>query len=124
MTALPFTPAVERPWRDGWPLPAHTDDANGWTTGGCWLYCRREGVRVLWIGSVRTPGAAGDVYACGPCIAELDHMVRLQSHGRDEPPDGTGGTGGATGTGACGHRRIGRLGGKVRCRDCGRQIYL
>ncbi|URN12437.1 hypothetical protein LUW77_14400 [Streptomyces radiopugnans] len=51
-------------------------------------------------------------------------MVRLQSHGRDEPPDGTGGTDGATGTGSCGHRRIGRLGGKVRCRDCGRQIYL
>ncbi|MFH0243701.1 hypothetical protein ACGRHY_15020 [Streptomyces sp. HK10] len=121
MTALPFSPAVECPWRDGWPLPAHTDDANGWIKVGCWLYRRREGVRVLWIGSVRAPGAVGDVYACGPCIAELDHMVRLRSHGRDEPPDRTDG---ATGTVACGHRRIGRLGGKVRYRDCGRQIYL
>ncbi|WP_020684154.1 hypothetical protein [Streptomyces prunicolor] len=52
-------------------------------TGACWLYCRREGVAVLWVGSVTTPGATGDVYACGPCLAELDHMVRALAHGRD-----------------------------------------
>ena len=84
---MTFAPAVERPWRDAWPLPAQTDDANGWVTGGCWLYCRREGVRVLWIGSVHTPGATGDMYACGSCIAELVHMVRVQCHGRDVPAD-------------------------------------
>lgn len=78
-----FTPSVERPWRDAWPVVAQAGDGNAWVTGACWLYCRREGVAVLWIGSVATPGATGDVYACGPCVAELDHMVRVQSHHRD-----------------------------------------
>jgi hypothetical protein len=35
------------------------------------------------VGSVTTPGATGDVYACGPCLAELDHMVRVQARDRD-----------------------------------------
>jgi hypothetical protein len=78
-----FALAIERPWCDAWPIVAQTGDGNAWLTGACWLYCRREGVRMLWVGSVSTPGATGDVYACGPCIAELDHMVRVQSHGRD-----------------------------------------
>ncbi|MEU1019480.1 hypothetical protein ABZ383_30810 [Streptomyces sp. NPDC005900] len=56
-------------------------------TGTRWLYCRRRGVRVLWVGSVRTPGATGDLYACGACVAEPDHMVRVQSHGRDRVTD-------------------------------------
>ncbi|MEE1942666.1 hypothetical protein V1L54_25215 [Streptomyces sp. TRM 70361] len=84
---MTFAPAVERPWRDGWPLPAQPGDANGWVTGYCWLYCRRADVRVLWVGSVHVPGAIGDLYACGACIAELDHMVRAQSHTRDAPAD-------------------------------------
>jgi hypothetical protein len=78
-----FPLAAERPWHDAWPLVAQTDDSNPWVTGGCWLYCRREGVRVLWVGSVSTPGATGDVFACGQCIAELAYMVRLQGHRRD-----------------------------------------
>ena len=78
-----FAPAVERPWRDAWPLVAQAGDGNAWLMGACWLFCRREGVAVLWVGSVATPGATGDVYACGPCIAELDHMVRVQAHDRD-----------------------------------------
>lgn len=78
-----FAPAVTRAWHDAWPLVARPDDGNPWVTGACWLYCRREGVRVLWVGSVSTPGATGDVYACGTCVAELDHMVRAQSHERD-----------------------------------------
>ncbi|GBQ03243.1 hypothetical protein SSP531S_47130 [Streptomyces spongiicola] len=78
-----FAPSVERPWRDAWPPVAQVGDGNAWLTGACWLYCRREGVAVLWVGSVAAPGATGDVYACGPCLAELDHMVRLQAHGRD-----------------------------------------
>lgn len=80
---MTFAPAVERTWRDVWPLVAQTDDGNRWVTGSCWLYCRRENARVLWVGSVSTPGATGDMYACGPCIAELDHIVRIQSHDRD-----------------------------------------
>lgn len=78
-----FSPAVEHSWRDAWPLVAQTSDGNAWEKGVCWLYCRREGVAVLWVGSVATPGATGDVYACGACIAELDHMVRAQAHGQD-----------------------------------------
>nr|WP_240979945.1 hypothetical protein [Streptomyces sp. HNM0574] len=46
------------------------------------LYCRRAAVRVLWIGPARTPGGAGPVYACAPCLAELDRMVRLQERDR------------------------------------------
>ncbi|MGW0776298.1 hypothetical protein ACWD01_22200 [Streptomyces sp. NPDC002835] len=128
-----FTPAAERPWRDAWPLAARTDDGNAWVSGACWLYCRREGVRVLWVGSVNAPGATGDVYACGPCIAELAHMVRVQSHVRDgiaartergpatftvpvhAPP--------AT-TGACEHRQTEKRDGKTCCRACQRQLYL
>ena len=52
---MTFAPAIARPWRDAWPLVAQTDDGNQWVTGACWLYCRREGVRVLWVGSVTTP---------------------------------------------------------------------
>ncbi|CAL9469468.1 hypothetical protein SUDANB145_02796 [Streptomyces sp. enrichment culture] len=80
---MTFAPAMTRPWRDAWPLVAQPGDGHQWLTGVCWLYCRREGVRVLWAGSVTTPGATGDVYGCGPCVAELDHMVRAQSHTRD-----------------------------------------
>lgn len=74
------------PWRDSWPLPALTDDGNPWSTGMCWLYCRREEVRVLWVGSINTPLARGDIYSCGACIAELDHIVRLQLRERDSRP--------------------------------------
>lgn len=78
-----FAPSAAHPWRDVWPLVAQSGDGNRWVNGTCWLYCRREGVRVLWVGTVSTPGATGDVYACGPCVAELGHMVRVQSHDRD-----------------------------------------
>jgi hypothetical protein len=88
---------------------------------------------VLWVGSVNAPGATGEVYACGPCIAELAHMVRVQSHVRDgtrvrvergpatyaapvrTPP--------AT-TGACEHRQTEKRDGKTCCRACRRQLYL
>lgn len=132
--------AAERPWHDAWPLVAQTDDANPWVTGGCWLYCRREGVRVLWVGPVNTPGATGDVFACGQCLAELAHMVRLQGHRRDgitdraapstplTVPAHTPSAGQAsamtTAKKACKHRRIEKRGGKTCCRDCKRQIYL
>src|SRR5690606_37621963 len=38
----------------------------------CWLYCRRGGVARASVGFVVTPGARGNMYARGPCIAELD----------------------------------------------------
>ncbi|MCX5102485.1 MULTISPECIES: hypothetical protein [unclassified Streptomyces] len=129
-----LAPAAGRPWRDVWPLVAQTDDGNPWGTGACWLYCRREDVRVLWVGSVKTPGATGDVYACGPCLVELDAIVRAQAHGRDgaggramqaaalavpthAPSDGPG-------TAVCEHRRTVSRHGKTFCRACERQLYL
>ncbi|WBB57700.1 hypothetical protein O7599_18610 [Streptomyces sp. WMMC500] len=78
-----FLPAAERPWRDAWPAVARAGDGNAWVRGVCWLFCRREGVAVVWVGSVITPGAGGEMYACGSCIAELDHMVRRQAHAHD-----------------------------------------
>lgn len=137
-----FLPAAERPWRDAWPAVAQAGDGNAWVPGVCWLFCRREGVAVLWVGSVVTPGAGGEMYACGACIAELDHMVRMRAHGRDRrghraaryatltlpahlpaeprhltavprrPPEG------------CTHLRTGKRGGKTFCRDCDAQLYL
>ncbi|MER5496161.1 MULTISPECIES: hypothetical protein [unclassified Streptomyces] len=136
-----FAPAAGRPWRDAWPPVARTGDGNAWVTGSCWLYCRREGVRVLWIGSVNTPGATGDVYACGPCLVELDRMVRSQTHDRDttdrhaarpvQPtrparlalPAHTPPAGGP-GTVACEHRQTENRAGKTFCRACERQLYL
>lgn len=66
----------------GSPSPADTDDVNNvndWATGLCMLYCRRDGVRVLWLGPVHVPGATGEMYGCGQCIAELDYMIYQQS---------------------------------------------
>lgn len=140
-------PSVERPWRDAWPLAAQAGDGNAWLAGACWLFCRREGVAVLWVGSVTTPGATGDLYACGPCLAELDRMVRVQAHGRDRITeragrcttlavpahvpslspvhlDGSGRDGAMTGTRACEHRQTEKCDGKTYCRACKRQIYL
>ncbi|URM90931.1 hypothetical protein LUW75_14105 [Streptomyces sp. MRC013] len=149
-----FTPAVERPWRDAWPLAARSGDGNPWTTGVCWLFCRRTGVAVLWVGSVTTPGATGDVYACGPCLAELDHMVRAQAHDRERDGERDGDHGDRTAraagltvrahvppsppspppsplpspsvsrSGTCEHRRTEHRVGKTYCRGCGRQLYL
>ena len=70
----------------GWPRPAQVGDGNPWSVGICWLYCRREGVEVLRVGSINVPGALCDLFACGSCIAELDHMVRLQSSAQDALP--------------------------------------
>ncbi|WP_371098359.1 hypothetical protein [Streptomyces sanglieri] len=89
---------------------------------------------MLWVGSVNTPGATGDVYACGPCLVELDAIVRAQAHGRDgadgramqaaalavpthAPSDGPG-------TPACEHRRTVNRHGKTFCQACERQLYL
>ncbi|MGW4202488.1 hypothetical protein [Streptomyces sp. NPDC004726] len=69
--------------RDGWPYTARAGDGNAWVIDRCWFFCRREDGRVLWVGSVRSPGGIGDMYACGPCVAELDRLVRVQVAERD-----------------------------------------
>ncbi|MFF6971617.1 MULTISPECIES: hypothetical protein [Streptomyces] len=83
MSGVKRAGAARFPWREAWPGPARTDDGHAWTTGDCWLYCRRAGVRVLWVGSVHTPAATGDLYACGACIAEIASRVRTQVIARD-----------------------------------------
>ncbi|MFJ2897990.1 hypothetical protein ACIO87_24240 [Streptomyces sp. NPDC087218] len=90
---------------------------------------------MLWIGSVHTPGATGDVYACGPCLVEIDRIVRVQTHDRDTTDNPTtrparlalpAHTPPAAGPGtmACEHRRTETRAGKTFCRSCERQLYL
>lgn len=64
-------------------LIAQTDDGNRWVTGRCWLYCRRRGVRVLWIGPVHSPSGHGAMYACEGCLRQLDAIVREEQQQRD-----------------------------------------
>jgi hypothetical protein len=78
--------------------PARTDDLNNWVTGLCMLYCRRDGVRVLWLGPVHAPGANGQMYGCGQCIAELDYMIYQQSC-REDCPKSCAAAGSSTGRG-------------------------
>lgn len=71
--------------RGGLPRPADTDDGNLWVDGMCWLYCGQRWTRVLWIGPVSVAGAQAPMYACGPCIAELQARVWFSIQRRDEP---------------------------------------
>ncbi|MER5629522.1 hypothetical protein [Streptomyces nitrosporeus] len=137
-------PTTGYPWRDAWPPVARPGDGGAWVVGACWLYCRREDVAVLWVGTVTTPGATGDVYACGPCLVELGQLVRAQAHARDVravpagpyatvrpvgasgqagAPGPIGGSGPSRGL-VCEHRRTERRGGTTYCQGCGRQLYL
>lgn len=144
MTVTPTSPHL---WHGTWPLVAQTDDANPWATGLCWLYCRRQATRVLWVGTVKTPGATGAAYACGPCLTELDHLVRTHSHPRHHtgghphpsttltvpahtpappptPPPSAPSALRNTEPTACLHRHTEKHGGKTYCGDCHHQLYL
>ncbi|MFJ5227424.1 hypothetical protein [Streptomyces sp. NPDC088400] len=55
------------------PLPGGKRE---WVVGACWLYCRREGVTVSWVGPVWSSGAHAPLFACSDCITELDGLVR------------------------------------------------
>ncbi|WP_329230244.1 hypothetical protein OG488_17200 [Streptomyces sp. NBC_01460] len=61
--------------RGGLPTPAYTDDGNEWVDGMCWLYCGQQWTRVLWVGPATVAGAQAPMYACGPCIRELQERV-------------------------------------------------
>jgi hypothetical protein len=61
--------------RGGLPEPATTNDGNEWVDGYCWLYCGQQWTRVLWIGPANVAGAQAPIYACGPCIRELQNLV-------------------------------------------------
>lgn len=77
------------------PLPAQPDDGNPWVNGWCWLWCGWQYTRVLWIGTVGTPGATAPLFACGECIqllhdsvwdyTETQHELPTDEWGRDLP---------------------------------------
>lgn len=61
--------------RGGLPAPADADDGNEWVDGMCWLYCGQQWTRVLWVGPATVAGTQAPMYACGPCIRELQERV-------------------------------------------------
>lgn len=60
---------------DGRPVPSRPDDGREWILGACWLWCRRVGLPVIWIGPVVSGGAHAPLFACSWCLDELDRMV-------------------------------------------------
>lgn len=70
----------------GLPEPATTDDANQWTDGLCWLYCGQRWTRVLWIGPATVAGAQAAMYACEPCVRELQRRVWQAILAKDTVP--------------------------------------
>ena len=77
-------PGIAEFARGGLPAPAQTDDGNPWVDGLCWLYCGQRWTRVLWIGPATVAGMNAPMFACGPCIAELQERVSNASATR--PP--------------------------------------
>jgi hypothetical protein len=78
-------PGIAEFARGGLPAPAGTDDGNHWIDGLCWLYCGQKWTRVLWIGPVSVAGAQAAMYACGPCIRELQEQVWQSILLNDDP---------------------------------------
>lgn len=62
---------------------ARPGDSHPWERGLCWLYCRRDGVDVLFLGDVSTPNGRSALYGCGDCVAELSEMVWRAVRQRD-----------------------------------------
>lgn len=78
-------PGIAEFARGGLPAAADTDDGNRWVDGYCWLYCGQKWTRILWIGPVSVAGAQAAMYACGPCIRELQEQVWQSILLHDEP---------------------------------------
>ncbi|MFD4393779.1 hypothetical protein [Kitasatospora sp. NPDC058478] len=80
-------PGIAEFARGGLPAPARTDDGNPWVDGVCWLYCGQRWTRVLWIGPATVAGMNAPMFACGPCIAELQERVWKSVLLGDEPAE-------------------------------------
>jgi hypothetical protein len=80
-------PGIAEFARGGLPAPAQTDDGNPWVDGLCWLYCGQRWTRVLWIGPATVAGMNAPMFACGPCIAELQERVWKSVFLGDEPAE-------------------------------------
>jgi hypothetical protein len=92
--ALPYRviPGIADFARGGLPAAATTDDGNHWVDGYCWLYCGQQWTRVLWIGPASVAGAQAAMYACGPCIRELQERIWRSILLNDEPARPAGAT--------------------------------
>ncbi|TXS31414.1 hypothetical protein EAO71_06765 [Streptomyces sp. ms191] len=97
----------------GLPAPAATNDGNAWVDGLCWLYCGQRWTRVLWIGPASVAGAQAAMYACGPCIQELQERV-WRSILLDDQPAHAPHPSQAAGSDAPAERRSGRHRGQSR----------
>ncbi|GAA2250062.1 hypothetical protein GCM10010232_42380 [Streptomyces amakusaensis] len=62
-----------------------TNNGHAWTPGMCWLYCRRTGIPVIWLGPATTEGIHAPMYGCAHCVAELEHMIRQHFAARGGP---------------------------------------
>jgi hypothetical protein len=54
-----------------------------WVTGDCWLYCRRTGLSVMWVGTAQTVSMYAPLYACEQCLVELAAMIWQHTRQRD-----------------------------------------
>lgn len=79
-----MTLPIPNPALDIRPMTPVTNDGNRWVTGECWFFCRRAGVRVLWVGPATTPHGHADVFACEFCMNELAHKAQKQLRERDQ----------------------------------------
>ncbi|WP_256103590.1 hypothetical protein [Streptomyces sp. ODS05-4] len=78
-------PGIAEFARGGLPDPPTTDDGNDWVDEVCWLYCGQRLTRVLWIGPATVAGAQASMYACGPCIKELQQHIWRSLRTQDSP---------------------------------------
>ncbi|NLU66657.1 hypothetical protein [Streptomyces sp. HNM0574] len=144
-----FSPSVNfRAWRESWPEPV-PEGGCAWLPGPCMLFCRREDVRVRWLGPVHAPAGIGALYACALCVGELNQLVGEQLRARDDPEhgersrrrrrrreglraprvlpwraDGRTPAAPAPLPDACEHAKVERRAGTAYCAGCGRQLYL
>ncbi|WP_098007647.1 hypothetical protein [Streptomyces sp. sk226] len=79
---LPDSDVVLRPTRrdidpsTGEPTAHALWDRHEWQPyGECWLWCGGQDVEGTWIGPVRSSGMHASLYACRPCLYELDQRV-------------------------------------------------
>ncbi|MEU7179862.1 MULTISPECIES: hypothetical protein [Streptomyces] len=130
-------PRFRLPAERRWPPLPEPEDHHEWLTARCWLGCRREAVRVMWVGSAKLPGGEVALYACADDIAWLDAMARDALYRGDRQPFACSETipvpvpGAASGAVApyagrqlCAHAATRRSGGKTCCAACGAQLYL
>ncbi|HEX5569340.1 MAG TPA: hypothetical protein VFY14_20885 [Streptomyces sp.] len=82
--AVPERAAFRGPPRPD-PQPGASGGGRGcaWVVGDCWLWCRRTGTAVTWLGPVISWGTHAPLYACEDCISRLEEQVRTSPAHQD-----------------------------------------